>query len=1005
MAKKGLILKIFILLLVLISLSLLVYFLYPKSSKKLTEEKPVAIVAGEKISNKEYQAELAKSKDLITSLNSKLNPEKYVLDYLINKKIVEIEAKRRNITVSQDEIEKELQKLIKGYGSQEEFEKRIKTSGFTIDDLKEKVKTDLLKEKLAPFLLNFRDGRFIYVRYDTLTTEMWKEPVDPKEIEKRAEEKIEELAKEISQGTSFDEIDRRIIQERMKKNELYIDRSEFKQYDYEKFAADFDKTAADVVFSLKEREVSKPVKTPSGYFAIFIVDRIGKGPYKNWEDFFNDFRKREVKVFKNVFNFPFLKKIFSMFKVEEVEAGCNVCAGCKGAKIWGTVKDARRDTPIEGAEVTAHAQCEGHRCESLTDPKPGWCGPPSKTTYTDSSGYYEFEKYDGLDCFANCGWCAQAGQHKPWIVEVKKDGCGSKSQTVWITNNGTSRVDFKLDCGRPVIVDLTADPTQIKKGATSTLRWTSENADYCKWTMGLSGDAATSGSKVVSPRATTTYEITCYNSWDQNSDQATVGVEEPTSTPPSTSTEYCDILCCSPFGNPNVFDNYEQTCYYYHYQTCAACKYQGGYYHPENIVNVYFVIYIPWEVDKFVDPSDVTCNLDPLGPFYGETQIKVYKPYYQYYGKTVLKGTFSLLPSEYTVYTLTCSYKNFSVECPPIKIFVRPYPNVSLNVSPNPVCLGKEVTFTWSSDADYCKLNYLYYSFVSPSGSYTTQASAHPPYAEVKCDNVTLPGLPREAGPEVCETVESIGLDLCHYPYITLSAISPICRYISTTTITWNAYDAQYCEWNDIGQVPISGKRIVGPLSQDTTYTLTCHNPCGGDDCVNSKSITIGVKDCTQTCTWYQCEDIYCKQKIAQFPINQPCPISKCFSNDDCRKTCTWKKCEGMDCKQKTAQFPINQSCPISECSEDKECRKECLYNICTEDQQCTTTTSTIPLNEECPKSKCQNNDDCKGGGPGVPNWEWKEIPPFIISGVKRIGKFFHILYADLGSFLLKEGT
>jgi foldase protein PrsA len=318
MTKKGLILKIFILLLVLISLSLLVYFLYPKYSKKLTEEKPVAIVAGEKISNKEYQTELAKSKDLITSLNSKLNPEKYVLDYLINKKIVEIEAKRRNITVSQDEIEKELQKLIKGYSSQEEFEKRIKASGFTIDDLKEKVKTDLLKEKLAPFLLNFRDGRFIYVRYDTMGRETSKEPIDPKEIEKRAEEKIEEWSKEISQGTSFDEIERRIIQG--KENTLYVGRDEFKQYNYEKFLADFNKPTADVVFSLKEREVSKPVKSPSGYFAIYIVDRIGKGPYKNWEDFFNDFRKKEVKVFKNVFNFPSLKKIFSLFKIEEVKA-------------------------------------------------------------------------------------------------------------------------------------------------------------------------------------------------------------------------------------------------------------------------------------------------------------------------------------------------------------------------------------------------------------------------------------------------------------------------------------------------------------------------------------------------------------------------------------------------------------------------------------------------------------------------------------------------------------
>lgn len=79
----------------------------------------------------------------------------------------------------------------------------------------------------------------------------------------------------------------------------------------------------------------------------------------------------------------------------------------------------------------------------------------------------------------------------------------------------------------PQSVTLTANPTIVSPGQSSTLAWNSSNADYCEGQgfstgggivpMSLTseqvskGSGSTSGSVTVTPPATTDYSITCYN--------------------------------------------------------------------------------------------------------------------------------------------------------------------------------------------------------------------------------------------------------------------------------------------------------------------------------------------------------------------------------------------------------------------------------------------------------------------------------------------------------------
>jgi hypothetical protein len=69
---------------------------------------------------------------------------------------------------------------------------------------------------------------------------------------------------------------------------------------------------------------------------------------------------------------------------------------------------------------------------------------------------------------------------------------------------------------------LSANPTSIKAGKSSTLSWSSTNATSC--TGGGFAASGTSGSAIVHPSATTTYSITCSGSGGSATANATVNV-------------------------------------------------------------------------------------------------------------------------------------------------------------------------------------------------------------------------------------------------------------------------------------------------------------------------------------------------------------------------------------------------------------------------------------------------------------------------------------------------
>ena len=79
----------------------------------------------------------------------------------------------------------------------------------------------------------------------------------------------------------------------------------------------------------------------------------------------------------------------------------------------------------------------------------------------------------------------------------------------------------------PPTVTLTATPSTINLGGSSTLKWTSTNATSCSaaFSSQVSGPQ---GSVSVSPIVTSSYTVTCTNSAGTGSDTTTVTVNQPT---------------------------------------------------------------------------------------------------------------------------------------------------------------------------------------------------------------------------------------------------------------------------------------------------------------------------------------------------------------------------------------------------------------------------------------------------------------------------------------------
>ena len=225
-----------------------------------------------------------------------------VVNELIVKNILEQEIKSRKITVSQDEFDKEYNKLVDKIGSKEKFNELLKQNNVSLDtfknDLKEEVKVQKLVDTLQKVNISDKDIEKFYKQ--NIKDFNYPERVKSSHILISADPvQIKDLimTKPENKNIKKDELDKKIKEElalKQKKAEdilkkVKLDPTQFAQIAKEN--SDDPYTAQDggnlgfmskdqmpefyakVAFSQKPNTISELVTTPYGYHIIMVTDR------------------------------------------------------------------------------------------------------------------------------------------------------------------------------------------------------------------------------------------------------------------------------------------------------------------------------------------------------------------------------------------------------------------------------------------------------------------------------------------------------------------------------------------------------------------------------------------------------------------------------------------------------------------------------------------------------------------------------------------------------------
>jgi len=189
------------------------------------------------------------------------------LSLMISDKIVDMEAKKEDIKITDKEIAKEMDTLIESYGDEETFEQQLAATGATKSTLEKDIVKYLQTVKLLEPSIKITDeeiNTYFEENKDSFAQEEQVEAshilvdskAEAKDIAKKLEdgEKFADLAKEYSTDTASAE----------KGGELgFFSKGER--------AEEFE----EVAFSLGKGKISDPVKTSYGYHIIKVTNKKG----------------------------------------------------------------------------------------------------------------------------------------------------------------------------------------------------------------------------------------------------------------------------------------------------------------------------------------------------------------------------------------------------------------------------------------------------------------------------------------------------------------------------------------------------------------------------------------------------------------------------------------------------------------------------------------------------------------------------------------------------------
>ena len=391
-----------------------------------------------------------------------------------------------------------------------------------------------------------------------------------------------------------------------------------------------------------------------------------------------------------------------------------------------------------------------------------------------------------------------------------------------------------------VEVNLTALPDSIAAGGSSTLAWTSANADTCVGTGFSTGSGdPVIGSITVMPAGTTAYTVTCTGDGGATaSDSVTVSVDGEVlatlnASPLTIARGGQTTLTwdgssaatgCTGFGfntsgqsSGSVTVSPVGTVTY-----SVTCDGSGGVSDTADVT----VTVLP-EVDAILTAAPTTIALGGSSTLswssVSATQCTATSTDPAWVGaKAITGGTMIVSPKVTSTYNLTCDASGGTSDTASVSVIVGPAVVVDLSADFTFIALGGASTLTWTT---------------ANATSCTASSSEDPAWAgdqPVTGGSLTVtPGIPSTytltcAGAGAAIVVDSVTVDVGPAVAVTLTAsVDPIALF-GSSTLTWTTGNATSCTASSpedpawTGDKDVSGGSMVVSPVVNATYTLTC---------------------------------------------------------------------------------------------------------------------------------------------------------------------------------------
>ena len=244
------------------------------TDEKTVEDVPVdaiALVGDQEVPKAEYDALLDRAKQSYKAQERpfpKVGSPEYndlkvrAVQFLVQRYEYRSEAETHGVKVTDEEVTKRLDELKKTNfgGSDEKLEAELKKLGLTVEQAREEIKDKLIQEKIfAKVTGSITVPAAEIETYYKDNAEQFTKPREVRHILVKSKQKADELYKELKGGASFAALAKKFSTDSgtaKQGGKLTVSKGQT--------VAPFDKIA----FSIKEGEISKPVKTQFGWHII-----------------------------------------------------------------------------------------------------------------------------------------------------------------------------------------------------------------------------------------------------------------------------------------------------------------------------------------------------------------------------------------------------------------------------------------------------------------------------------------------------------------------------------------------------------------------------------------------------------------------------------------------------------------------------------------------------------------------------------------------------------------